>query len=106
MNQEEKASGIETDMNEVEKALEEISEKEALAEDTMESTSKKKADNAKADMHNRAMESMSSTRKRKSDEDEKNVTPKPKSTIRNGRDVIAYFREKKEMSQNWKAQEL
>ena len=66
MREEEKASGIETDMSEVEKALEEISEKEAVAEDTLDSCNKKKADNAKAvDMRKRATESMSSTRKRK-----------------------------------------
>ena len=50
MKDEEKASGIECDLSEVEKALEEIAEKEAAAEDTVESD-KKKADNAKASMH-------------------------------------------------------
>ena len=46
MRQEEKASGIETDLSEVEKALEEIAEKETAAEETVEND-KKKVDNAK-----------------------------------------------------------
>ena len=61
---EEKASGIERDLSEVEKALEEIAEREAAAEDTVEND-KKKADNAKAaEMRNRALESLSGTQKR------------------------------------------
>ena len=108
MREEEKASGIETDMSEVEKALEEISEKEAVAEDTLDSN-KKKADNAKAvDMRKRAMESLSSTRKRKSDEGEEmeNAKSKPKRSQRSGADTIAYLREKNEMAQKWKGEEL
>jgi hypothetical protein len=38
MREEEKASGIETEMSEVGKALEEISEKEAAAEDALDSS--------------------------------------------------------------------
>ena len=108
MREEEKASGIETDMSEVEKALEEISEKEAVAEDTLDSN-KKKADNAKAvDMQKMAMESLSSTRKRKSDEGEEmeNAKSKPKSSRRSGADTIAYLREKNEMAHKWKGEEL
>lgn len=45
MRDEEKASGIEGDLSEVEKALEEIAEKEAAAEDTVKNV-KKKVDNA------------------------------------------------------------
>ena len=64
MKDEEKASGIERDLSEVVKALEETSEKEAAAEDTVEND--KKADNAKAaEMKNRAQESLSGTQKRK-----------------------------------------
>ena len=48
-------------MSEVEKALEEIAEKEAAAEDTVESDVKK-TDNAKAvEMRNRALESLGRT---------------------------------------------
>jgi len=46
MKDEEKVSGIECDLSEVEKALEKIAEKEAAAEDTVEND-KKKVDNAK-----------------------------------------------------------
>ena len=95
-------------MSEVEKALEEISEKEAVAEDTLDSN-KKKADNAKAvDMRKRAMESLNSTRKRKGDEGEEmeNAKSKPKSSRRSGADTIAYLREKNDMAQKWKGEEL
>ena len=58
LKEEEKASGIETSMSDVEKALEEIMEKESDAENTVESN-KKKADHAKAvEMRKRAMESI------------------------------------------------
>jgi len=61
---EEKASGIETDMNDVEKALEEILENETGAENTL-ANDKKRVDNAKAvEMRNKAMESMRSTQKK------------------------------------------
>ena len=109
LKEEEKASGIETDMTGVEKALEEILEKEADAENTME-IDKKKADNAKAvEMRNRAMESMRSTQKRKEGvgvKDVENDQPKPKFTRRSGGDTVTYLREKNDMVQKWKAEEL
>jgi len=46
MKEEEKAIGIECDLSEVKKILEEIAEKEAAAEDAVENY-KKKVDNAK-----------------------------------------------------------
>ena len=102
MKDEEKASGIECDLSEVEKALEEIAEKEAAAEDTVESD-KKKADNAKAvEMRNRALESLGRTQKRqRNDEEEENVKPKQKSH-RSGGETIAYLREKNDLVQKWK----
>ena len=109
LKEEENASGIETNMSDVEKALEEILEKEADADNTKE-IEKKKADNAKAvEMRNRAMESMRSTLKRKeSDEvkDVENVQPKPKVTRRSGGDTVSYLREKNDMVQKWKTEEL
>ena len=63
LKEEEKASGIETSMSDVEKALEELIEKESDAENTVESNNKK-ADHAKAvEMRKRAMESIRSTQK-------------------------------------------
>ena len=111
LKEEEKASGIETDMNDVEKALEEILEKilekEADAENTL-ATAKKRVDNAKAvEMRNRAMESMRTTQKRNQGDEDKDVenAPKPKKT-RSGGDTVAYLREKNDMVQKWKAEEL
>ena len=88
MKLEEKASGIETDMSEVEMALEEINEKENAVENY--TLDKKAADTAKAaEMRKRAMEGQ----KRKSEENE--VAKPAKSSRRNGGDTIAYFARKK-----------
>lgn len=114
MREEELGSGMETDLNEVEMAIEEIVEKETLAESETESNStKKKADNAKAtEMRNRAMENMSSTQKRNAtsskqkDDDDDETEDKPKKTRRSGSDTIAYLREKNEMMQQMKMEEL
>ena len=109
LKEEEKASGIETSMSDVEKALEEIMEKESDAENTVESN-KKKADHANAvEMRKRAMESIRSTEKRKGGdevEDEENAQPKPKITRKSGGETMAYLREKNDMAQKWKAEEL
>lgn len=65
MRDEEKASGIDTDLSEVEKALEEIAEKEAAVEETTQND-KKKVDSAKAaEMRNRALENLGGTEKTK-----------------------------------------
>ena len=62
MKDEEKVSGIECDLSEVEKAMEEIAEKEVKND-------KKKVDNAKAmEMKNRALESLGKTQKRQQNE--------------------------------------
>lgn len=106
MKEEEKASGITPEMTEVERALEEILEKEANAENTMEST-KKKADNAKAvEMRNRAMERMHKRKEGDEDQDVENAQPKPKSTRRSGGDTVTYLREKNDLVQKWKTEEL
>lgn len=104
MKAEEKVSGIECDLSEVEKDLEEIAEKEAVAEDTVEND-KKKADNAKAvEMRNRALESLGGTQKRQRNKEE-NVKPKRKCP-RSGGDTVAYLREKNDLIQKWKEEEL
>lgn len=108
LKEQEKASGIETDMNNVERALEEILEKEADAENTL-ATDRKRMDNVKAvEMRNRAMERRHSTQKRKQGDEDKDVenAPKPKITRRSGGDTVAYLREKNDMVQKWKAEEL
>ena len=64
MRDEEKASGIDTDLSDVEKALEEILEKEAVVEETMQND-KKNVDNAKAaEIRYRALENLGKTQKR------------------------------------------
>ncbi|PFX17832.1 hypothetical protein AWC38_SpisGene17811 [Stylophora pistillata] len=107
--EEKEASGIVTDMSDVKKALEEILEKEADAENILE-VDKEKEENSKADeMRNRAMESMHSTQKRKEGdevEDVENAQPKRKVTRKSGTDTEAYLREKNDMIQKWKAEEL
>ena len=108
LKEEEKASGIETDMNDVEKALEEILEEEAVAESTLV-TDKKRVENVKSvEMRNRAMESMRSTQKRKQRDEDKDAenAPKPKIKRRSGGDTVAYLREKNDMVQKWKAEEM
>jgi len=108
LKEQEKASGIETDMNNVERALEEILEKEADAENTL-ATDRKRMDNVKAvEMRNRAMERRHSTQKRKQGDEDKDVenAPKPKITRRSGGDTVAYLRDKNDMVQKWKAEEL
>ena len=96
-------------MNDVEKALEEILEKEADAENSLE-VDKKKENSAKAvEMRNRAKENMRSTQKRKDGdevEDVENAQPKRKVTRRSGGDTVAYLREKNDMVQKWKAEKL
>ena len=67
LKEEEKASGIDTDMNDVEKTL------EAVAENTL-ATDKKRVDNVKAvEMRNRAMESMRTTEKRNQGDEDKDL---------------------------------
>ena len=105
MKQEEKASGIETDLSQVEKGLEEIAEKETAAGEAIEND-KKKADNTKAvEMRNRALESLGASQKRKQNEEEENGARKSKNR-RSGGDTVAYLREKNEIVQKWRSEEL
>ena len=95
-------------MSDVEKALEEITEKESDAENTVESN-QKKADHAKAvEMRKRAMARIRSRKRKGGDEveDEENAQPKPKITRKSGGETMAYLREKNYMAQKWKAEEL
>ena len=74
MRDEEKASGIDTDLSVVEKTLEEIAEKEAVVEETTEND-KKKVDSAKAaEMRNRALENLGGIQKRQRKDEVENET--------------------------------
>ena len=71
---EEKASGIDTDLSDVEKALEEIAEKEAVVEETTQND-KEKVDSAKAaEMRNRALENLGGIQKRQRKDEVENET--------------------------------
>ena len=74
MRDEEKASGIDTDLSDVEKTLEEIAEKEAVVEETTEND-KKKVNSAKAaEMRNRALENLGGIQKRQRKDEVENET--------------------------------
>ena len=74
MRDKEKASGIDTDLSDVEKALEEIAEKEAVVEETTQND-KKKVDSAKAaEMRNRALENLGGIQKRQRKDEVENET--------------------------------
>ena len=82
---EENATGIDTDFSDVEKALEEIVEKEAEVEETAQND-KKKVDSAKAaEMRNRALEKLGGTQKRQRKDEEENETAEKNKTSKKWR---------------------
>ena len=82
---EENATGINTDFSDVEKALEEIVEKEAEVEETAQND-KKKVDSAKAaEMRNRALENLGGTQKRQRKDEEENETAEKNKTSKKWR---------------------
>lgn len=99
LKKEEKASGIAVEMSEVERALEELMEKEDAAEELRQEGKMKKLANEKdrgnaEDIRKKAMESLGETQKRKSDES--GGTTPGKKTRSNGSDTIRYLKEKQE----------
>ena len=103
---EEKASGIDTGLSDVEKALEKIKEKEAVVEETAQND-KKKVDSAKAaEMRYRALENLGGTQKRqRKDEVENDTAPRAKRR-RSGSDTETYLRGKNDLMQKWKMDEM
>ena len=92
---EEKASGIETDMTNLEKALEDLIEREDAAESeqrVVDDQKKQDRENA-TDMRKRAMESIGQTKKRKESNDDENEGRKFKKRS-SGNATVAYLREK------------
>ena len=82
---EENATGIDTDFSDVEKALEEIVEKEAEVEETAQND-KKKVDSAKAaEMRNRALDNLGWTQKRQRKDEEENETAENNKTSKKWR---------------------
>ena len=103
---EEKASGIDTDLSDVEKALEGIVEKEAVVEETAQND-KKKVDSGKAaEMRYRALENLGGTQKRQRKDEVKNETVARVKRRKSGSDTVAYLREKNDLMQKWKMEEI
>ena len=111
LKDEEKASGIDTEMSEVETALEEIIEKEDATEQAQkcETDGKKKMkerDRETAqDMRKKAMERLGQTKKRQI-ADQENGEGINKKRRSNGSDTLVYLREKNDMLQEMRKEEL
>ena len=106
MRDEEKASGIDTDLSDVEQALEEIEEKETVVEETAQND-EKKVDNAKAaEMRYRVLENLGGTQKRQRKDEVENETASRAKRRRSGSDTVAYLREKNDLMQKWKMEEM
>ena len=104
---EEKASGRETEMTNLENALEDLIEREDAAESenrAVDEQKKQDRENA-ADMRNRAIESVRQTKKRKESDDSENEGRKLKKRS-NGNATVAYLREKNERLQEFRKEEL
>lgn len=104
----EQSSGTCDEMTELDVLLEEIGEKEQVAEENMAKNNNNKkldADRAKAEETRRvAMERVGETKKRKNDEEdgEKNQ----KRTRRSGADTVEYLREKSKIEKDLREKEL
>ena len=110
LKDEEKASGIDTEMSESETALEEIIEKEDASQQTQdcESDGNRKAKEQERvtaqDMRKKAMERMGQTQKRRV-ADQENEEGK-KKRISSGTDTLVYLREKNDIDKEMKREEL
>ena len=109
LKDEQKASGIDTEMSETENAIEELLEKEEAAE-SMDVDGRKRQSEQKErdkenaeDMRRQAMERMGQTQKRKSDLGENENNKKKRSS---GSDTLLYLRERNELLQETRKEEL
>lgn len=104
---EEKASGIDTEITELDILIEEILAKEEHSEETYQNITaenKKKADQSKAvaaDMRLKAMETLKENNKRKGEDGEKQKRKKSR-----GSDAVEYLREKMEMEARLREKEF
>ena len=103
------SSGTSNDITELDQLLEEISEKEKVAEENRDSDKDRKkvdADRAKVEEARRvAMERRGQTKKRQKDEGEGQEERK-QSRRRSGGDTVEYLRDKCEMERNLREKEL
>jgi hypothetical protein len=111
LKEEEKESGIDPEMSEVEEALEEIMELEEEAERVQKQGTDEKKKNNDADrataenMRKRAMQTLGESSSKKGVDDEETETKKKKRRY-NGSDTLMFLREKNEMQQDVKKQEV
>ena len=109
LKREKKESGVETDMTEVEMALEELIEKEDAAETGQRVVDNQKKAKDSQDRENaenirkKAMERLGQTQKRKADENESEGKRKKRSS---GSDTLSFLREKNEQAQEMQKEEL
>ena len=111
MRQEERASGIDCEETELDIALEEILEKEKVAEDLKDASyGKKKAEKAAAEEHRQqACERLGETKRRNTctgSTETDDGPSKPKKSRKSSSDAVEYLREKSERESEWKKQEL
>ena len=93
-------------MSDVEKALEGIVEKEAVVEETAQND-KKKVDSAKAaETRYKTLENLGGTQKRQRKDEAENETAARAKRRRSGSDTVAYLREKNDLMQKWKMEEI
>ena len=110
LKEEEKASGIDTETTEVQEALQEIIEMEDEAERAQKdgSDERKKNENANRTQaetrRKRAMESLGESLGNKRDDEEKEKKKKERRS--NGSDTFMFLKEKSEMMQEIKKQEM
>ncbi|CAH3038005.1 unnamed protein product, partial [Pocillopora meandrina] len=102
MRDKKKASGIDADLSDVEKALEEIVEKETVVEETAQNDENAKA----AEMRYRALKNLGGTQKRQRKDEVENETAARAKRRRSGSDTMAYLREKNDLMQKWKMEEM
>ena len=109
LKDEERASGIDTDMTETEVALEDLIEREDAAEaqlkENVDAGKKKKADDRESaeDMRAKALEKLGETQKRKAEGNELGKIKKRRST---GGEAVRFLREKNEMLASVKKEEM
>ena len=100
---EKKESGIETYMSDVERALEDLIEREEAAETDQKTKGNQDRENAE-DIRKKAMESLGQMKKRKTDEREGEERKRKKRS--NGSETLNFLREKNEQVQEMQKEEL
>lgn len=112
LNDEEKASGIETDMVEWETIVEELIEKERECDSAHDADAevkckKKEYDRLTADgMRRKAMERIGKSKKSGEDDENAEQETRPKKRRSNGSDTLMYLREKNESMEKFRKEEM